>query len=191
MAVFSKLEEAITAFQLKSSLHCKSGCGKCCIKPDIEATILEFLPFAYAKYRAGQAFYWLERLREQNSPLCSILDLESTGVGLCSHYQHRGLICRLFGYSARRNKYGARELATCQVIKTEQSEAYKNTVNAIAEGMEVPVMSHYYTMLHGIDADLTREFYPINVAIRKALEIVLHYYAYRDEPLLDEPLAEA
>jgi hypothetical protein len=33
--------------------------------------------------------------------------------------------------------------------------------------------------LHAIDIDLTRDFYPINKAIRKAIETVLHYYAYR------------
>jgi len=40
-------------------------------------------------------------------------------------------------------------------------------------------MSDYYMQLHGIDFDLAREFYPINTAIRKAIETVLQYYAYR------------
>jgi hypothetical protein len=46
-AVFEKLDKEIAAFQSWSGLHCKFGCGKCCTKPDIEATILEFLPFIY------------------------------------------------------------------------------------------------------------------------------------------------
>jgi len=33
--------------------------------------------------------------------------------------------------------------------------------------------------LHSIDMELTKDFYPINIAIGKAIEEVLHYYAYR------------
>jgi len=40
-------------------------------------------------------------------------------------------------------------------------------------------MSEYYMRMHAIDPDLSRDFYPINQAIRKAIEAVLQYYAYR------------
>ena len=177
--VFHHLDQAIAKFQSGSTLHCKFGCGKCCFKPDIEATILEFLPFAFHLYQQGQAEAWYERLKINTSPVCLILNPTQGGTGLCSEYPHRGLICRLFGYSARTNKYGRHELVTCQIIKSEQTSAYENTEQKIEEGEEVPVMSDYYMRLHGIDAELTREFYPINQAIQKAVETVLHYYAYR------------
>jgi hypothetical protein len=90
------------------------------------------------------------------------------------------LICRLFGYSARVNKYGGKELVTCQIIKTEQNDAYVTSQKTISEGGDVPVMSHYYMQLHAIDPDLTRDFYPINVAMRRAIEVVMQYYAYRE-----------
>ena len=41
-------------------------------------------------------------------------------------------------------------------------------------------MNHYYMRLVGIDPQLARDFYPINKAIKLAIETVLHYYAYRD-----------
>jgi hypothetical protein len=41
-------------------------------------------------------------------------------------------------------------------------------------------MNQYYMQLHGIDFELTRDFYPINKAIEKAIETVLGYFAYRD-----------
>jgi len=34
--------------------------------------------------------------------------------------------------------------------------------------------------LVAIDPQLARDFYPINTAIKLAIETVLHYYAYRD-----------
>jgi Fe-S-cluster containining protein len=176
---FKKLDEEIASFQSWSGLHCKFGCGKCCFKPDIEATILEFLPFANHLHQTGQAFQWLDRLNNTESSICLILNPTQSGAGLCTEYPYRGLICRLFGYSARTNKYAERELVTCQIIKSEQSENYEKAVNKIADGSGVPMMNQFYMQLHAIDIDLTRDFYPINTAIKKAIETVLHYYAYR------------
>ena len=177
--VFARLDHEISRFQSSSSLHCKFGCGKCCFKADIEATILEFLPFALYLHQQGKAEQWYDNLLSHDSPVCLILNPTQAGTGLCSEYPYRGLICRLFGYSARTNKYGKPELVTCQIIKTEQSQAYETAEQKIENAGEVPVMSDFYMQLHGIDPDLTREFYPINVAIRKAIETVRQYYAYR------------
>jgi Fe-S-cluster containining protein len=177
--VFNRLDNAILMFQESTSLHCKAGCGKCCFKADIEATILEFLPFAFHLQKEGRAEEWYEQLKQSDSSICLILNPTQAGAGLCSQYQHRGLICRLFGYSARTNKYEKRELVTCQIIKSEQSIAFAEAEKRIVGGEGVPVMSVYYMQLHAIDFELTRDFYPINQAIRKAIEVVLQYYAYR------------
>jgi len=179
--VFRELDAEIAQFQSASTLHCGWGCGKCCFKPDIEATVLEFLPFALHLYGQDRALDWLSKLDETDSSVCLILNPTQAGAGLCSEYPHRGLICRLFGYSARTNKYGANELVTCQIIKTEQAEAFRSAEEKIAEGMPVPVMNEFYMQLHAIDAELAIVHYPINEAIRKAIETVLHYYAYRGE----------
>lgn len=179
-ALFDELDSQISRFQSATSLHCGFGCGKCCFKPDIEATILEFLPFALHLYREGLAEEWYHRLQETTSTVCLILNPTQSGAGLCSEYAHRGLICRLFGYSARTNKHGKKELVTCTIIKTEQSDAFSRATEGIDGGLPVPVMSQFYFQLMAIDADLSREFYPINTAIRKALETVMQYYAYRD-----------
>lgn len=177
--VFKKLDQEIASLQSWSGLHCKFGCGKCCSKPDIEATILEFLPFAFHLYKNDLAFEWLEKLKINDSSLCLILNPTQNGAGLCSEYIHRGMICRLFGYSARTNKYGKAELVTCQIIKTEQPENYQRTVKKIDDGVQLPIMSNYYMQLHAIDFELTREFFPINEAIKRSIEIILHYFAYR------------
>ena len=178
-SVFKKLDEAISKFQSWSSLHCEFGCGKCCFKPDIEATALEFLPFALNIYKNNQADEWLTKLSQTDSNICLILQPNQAGAGLCSDYVHRGLICRLFGYSARTNKYSKKELVTCQIIKTNQSEKFIDAESKIEAGAEIPVMNEFYMQLASIDFEMAREFYPINVALRKSIEIVLHYYAYR------------
>lgn len=178
--VFEKLDQEIAGFQQHSGLHCKFGCGKCCYKADLEATPLEFLPFAFYLYKNELAFEWLERLKNAASPLCLILNPTQSGAGLCSEYKHRGLICRLFGYSARTNKYNQKEYVTCQIIKTEQQENYEAAAARVEAGESIPVMNQFYMQLHAIDMELTRDFYPINEAIQKAIENVLSYYAYRE-----------
>ncbi len=178
--VFALLDQEISEFRNSSGLSCKAGCGKCCTKADIEATVLEFIPFAQFIYQKGQANEWLEKLQPAGEELCLFFNPHSAGGGMCSQYEHRGLICRLFGFSARTNKYSKREFVTCQTIKNEQSQAYAETVRAVENGGAVPVMNQHYMRLHGIDADLAQKFYPINEAIRRAIETVLHYYAYRE-----------
>jgi Fe-S-cluster containining protein len=175
--VFERLDQEIGVFQRCTGLHCPAGCGKCCFKPDIEATVLEFLPFARHLYNTGEAMAWLEKDDEQ--VVCHILNPAQPGQGLCSSYPHRGLICRLFGYAARTSKYGRPELVTCAVIKQEGS--FPQVRMRIEKGeLAVPLMSAYYMQLYAIDMELARSFYPINQAIRRALEVVVQYYAYRE-----------
>jgi Fe-S-cluster containining protein len=177
--VLAELDQEISSFQGWSGLHCGYGCGKCCFKADIEATVLEFLPFAWHLHAGGLSEEWRDRLLNEESTVCVILNPTLAGAGLCSQYAHRGLICRLFGYSARTNKYNQKELVTCQIIKSEQTSAFEDASRQIEGGRHVPVMTDFYYRLQSIDAELAREFHPINVAIRKAIETVMHYYAYR------------
>jgi len=179
--ILLELDEDIKHFQSRSSLGCKFGCGKCCFKPDIEATPLEFLPFAFHLYQTRKGEEWLERLDKMNDEkICAILNPTQAGAGLCSEYAHRGLICRLFGFSARTNKYDKKELVTCSIIKTEQVEKFQETEIQINSGGKVPVMSDYYMKLYDVDPILANEFVPINQAIKRAIEIVLQYFLYRE-----------
>lgn len=179
--VFDKLDKEIRSFQNSTSLHCLSGCGACCKKPDIEATILEFLPFAYHLFKEGQAMETYEKLRNDPSSICMAFSPFQVGsdAGFCGEYPYRGLICRLFGFSAVRNKYGEAQLLTCRKIKEDQAEAYEESKERIRMGMAVPFTQEHYLRLYAIDPDLSRKFYPINIAITKALEEVLKYYSYR------------
>lgn len=181
--VFTSLDEEIRLFQGWSGLHCKTGCGKCCLKPDIEATALEFLPFAYYLYKNNTAEAWYEKLKYTEDSLCVLLDRSPLeGKGMCSEYTYRGLICRLFGFSARKNKYGKFDLVTCQTIKSEQADQFIQAASLIEKGSSnVPFMSHFHMRLMAIDGQLAGTHYPINKAIRMAIENVLSYYAYRSE----------
>ena len=177
--VYLKLDREIAKMQSESGMHCLSGCGECCKKPDIEASPLEFLPLALQLYDEGKAESFLEELKANTSSTCHVFRPYVTNFGgLCNEYPNRGLICRLFGFTARRDKEGKPELVTCKLIKTEQMENYERAISNMKSGKKIPVMSEFYTRLSSIDPSLSG-FYPINEAMEKAIETVLHYYAYR------------
>lgn len=180
--LFVKLDAEINSFQASSTLHCLPGCGRCCTHNEIEASPLEFLPWAYHLFVNGDAQDMLEELAAHPSSVCHVYSpvgsLEA-GKGSCGNYPYRGLICRLFGFGATTDKYGKLRLAVCSTIKKDQALAYHNAETMITEGLSVPVFTEYYMRLSQIDFLLGRMIVPINEALKLAIEEVLHYYSYR------------
>ena len=178
--VYQHLDNEIATFQKASGLKCLSGCGLCCKKPDIAATPLEFLPLAYYLFKENKAYEMLENLRENDSSICMAFKpfLTAEDKGFCGSYGQRGLICRLFGFSASVDKNNLPRLATCKYIKAEQPNEI-DFVNSNIEALTVPIMRNYYFKLRAIDSELSISLIPINKAIEEALKTVLAYYAYR------------
>jgi len=185
--LFHQLEQETTAFAKVSGMSCVSGCGKCCTYPDVEASPLEFLPWAFHLFLNGEAENTLLKLKEKNSSTCMIYKpLSIIDQGSCSNYKYRGLICRLFGSAASTDKYGKLRLATCKIIKEGQTDAYNSNLEALSKGLSVPIFSTYYMQLNQIDFHLGNIILPINKALKIAIEEVLHYYAYRPFPIFGE-----
>ncbi len=183
--LYDQLEKEIAQFQSHTKLHCIAGCGKCCTKPDVEASPLEFLPWAYHIFLEGMAMDVLGEIKKKPTATCHLyrsLTLLDSAKGSCGDYPHRGLICRLFGYAAGRDKLGQLRLATCTIIKENQQEDFQLTALAINSGLSIPIFSEYYQKLANIDFRLGNQIVPINMALQMALEEVLHYYAYRPMP---------
>lgn len=182
-SLFYQLEQEVAQFEQASGLGCVAGCGKCCTYPNVEASPLEFLPWAFHLFINDQAEKTLNELNENQSSTCIIYkSLAIVDHGRCSQYKYRGLICRLFGFSASTDKYGDLRLATCKIIKEGQAEAYKSTAEAISKGLHIPVFTEYYMQLSQIDFYLGTRIVPINIALKMALEEVLQYYSYRPFP---------
>jgi Fe-S-cluster containining protein len=184
--LFKQLDLEVSEFQNKTKLHCLSGCGNCCNKPTIEASPLEFLPLAFYLFLNGKAETTLKELNaKQKQSICHIyssLNFIDSTLGRCSNYHYRGLICRLFGYAASRDKYGQQRLVTCKIIKENQQIAYQDTIEAINKGLYLPLFTDYYMQLSQIDFKLGNMIVPINKALKLAIEEVLQYYAYRPFP---------
>lgn len=178
--LFQELDEESKQFNAESGMGCISGCGFCCANPEVPASPLEFLPLAFDLFEKGIAEEIANQLALQDQPgNCVVYRSQKEDVtkGYCGNYANRGLICRLFGASARKTKYGQKELITCKILKAEKKEAFLLTSSKINMGMEIPMATGMYTRLADVDEYLANQ-YPVNQAILMALELVLRFKFY-------------
>ncbi|MFY0686234.1 MAG: YkgJ family cysteine cluster protein [Cyclobacteriaceae bacterium] len=184
--LFDRLEIETENVKHATGMHCLTGCGNCCMKPDIEASVLEFLPFAFDLFLKRQTELFKIRLEDSGS-ICLLFNPLSVASntdyqqGKCGEYANRGLICRLFGYATIRDKNGQNVLSTCKWIKTTQLEEVAIAQSLIVK-KQVPGFLNYYQRLVQIDFKLSQELLPINEAIGRAIAEVEHYYLYRPFP---------
>ena len=180
--LYKELSKSGAAFKEKAGYDCIKGCSACCQKADIEATILEFLPLAYYAFRDGRADELYNKFKNSDdSSICGNYNpfLTEINGGACSEYVHRGMICRLFAFSAITNKAGLKQLVACKTIKTEFALSYEIAQKNINISLKVPMMNEYYMRLYNIDPSLATKYYPINEAILRSLEYVMMYYSFR------------
>lgn len=178
--VFRQLDKETGKLAQQTGIKCLNNCNLCCMKKDLEANVLEFLPFAYYLVKNNLHEQALELL-DTNPEFCINLNLTPAPgkPSGCSVYGHRGLICRLFGSAAIRDKSGKLSVYACTYMKAEYPENFRKTNEQINSGMAFPVVSDYYYQIYFIDSQLASDYNPINVSIRKAIEKVAYYYAYK------------
>ena len=182
--LFGELEAQSKQFHAEAGMGCISGCGFCCSNPEVPASALEFLPLAFDLYDKGQAEELAAQLAAtQSKGVCVVYRAQSPDLskGFCGNYTKRGLICRVFGASARMNtKTNQKELITCKQLKSERPEAFQAVSARINADLDIPLAPAYYTRLKDIDEALT-VLQPVNEAILLALELVLRYRFYEEE----------
>lgn len=163
-------------FQKISQMGCSPSCSLCCLKKDIFASPLEFLPFAYHLFQNEKAEIFYDELntRETNS-ICGVFTPVSLSGWGCAEYEHRGLICRLFGYSTSPDKMNQKRMVSCKTLK--ETPAYQQLKQANL--LKAPSFPDYYMKLAAIDWQLANESLPINQAIKQAIELVVTYFSYR------------
>lgn len=187
LKVFKVLEEEASQFTSESGLSCITGCGACCANPQIPASPLEFLPLAFDFYYKGIAESILLLLEsDDENGNCIVYRANSTDAksGYCTNYKSRGMICRLFGASARKNKYGLKDIIICKTLKEGKSNAFHEATKRINEDLPIPNASKFYMFLDEIDDSLTQQM-PINKAIAFSLELVLRFKFYEER--VEEP----
>lgn len=177
--IFDEMGETFSAFQRESGLSCPTGCGKCCLYPEIESTILECLPFALDVHRKGELDQWLEKIQKADS-ICAIWEGDrATGMGRCTSYTARPSVCRVFGASGYYDKNGAQVLSICKVIRETHMEIAQKVVENSAKE-KTPMITHWYARIQALGQGDLLMRRPINEAIHGALELIGFYAQYQD-----------
>ncbi len=173
LRLFKEVNQVSERFQGAIGMSCLSGCGQCCENPHIEATVLEMLPLAFDYYLREGTDWPNQGLVDQQS-VCRfyVADEKVSGKGRCSQYELRPMLCRLFGFSTRLNKYGREEFMTCRPLKENFPQACSRAQDIVASGVEAPFMNEFSLKLDAIEPSLSREKMPISLAFEKAVGLI-------------------
>lgn len=170
MSLFEDIDHRTESFSKQTGLKCKNGCGACCENPNIETTAAEMLPLAAHLWAKGLAEETIQSKASKNICVFYQPDINVPSQGRCGIYAYRPGICRLFGFAARRDKYGTRELVTCKIIKDSQPQDCKRTQEQLPHGLEAPLLTDHAMRVSTIDPVHGVALLPINQAIGRAIE---------------------
>lgn len=180
LSIYDALDENILRFKQTAGIDCAPGCGRCCERPGsaIEAGVLELLPLSLELWQGKEAEGRLAQARQAGEHAPCIFygpDPSLPGNGRCGVYRLRPLVCRLFGFSFRRDKYGRPVLVACRVMKKiypDLSARFGSTVEpgGLAALIAALNMTDYAHRMAGVEPSLGSRRMPINEAVACALE---------------------
>lgn len=175
--LYSELESKIDNVKKITGLNCTKNCRVCCETPveNIEVSIFELLPLSIELWKTKKAEEILKKIEDNDDKRRCVLYVDDQKLltnGGCSFYKLRPLICRLFGFSAIINKKGDKELTICKVIRNSRNELIQEIRNKIQDEEELPIYSEFTQRLMGINPYLGQNRFPINLAQKKAVELV-------------------
>jgi len=175
--VFAELDKEIEIFQEHTGLHCTARCNMCCMKKNLETSVLEFLPLAIHLFENNLYEQFFDELAKgQDYCIClSNLKVEGQLTG-CSQYKYRGLICRQFGFSGLIGKNGDKKIYTCKTIKTTLPVQYESAMSRINQKLKIPLASDFQIRMDEIDPIMANDVNFINISIEKAISKVAYYY---------------
>jgi uncharacterized protein len=173
--LYEELDRRILRFQKATGLKCPQGCGACCVFQEVEATVLEVLPLAIESFSAEQENILYARIEEEEGKgdrICILYqpDLRTPGNGKCTCYNVRPLLCRLFGFAARRNKQGNLELCTCKLLRATSSPELQKAGEKARSKFSLPVYQEISMRIATLNPGMGFRRLPLNLAIKSAIE---------------------
>jgi Fe-S-cluster containining protein len=186
MHVYQTLEIERLRFLQMTGLYCLPRCGNCCNSKELSAAIIECIPAAIYLWNSGNGDEFYTKL-EQSDPsngCCFFTPSSSRETGICSLYQYRFLVCRLFANTVQINSHGEPQLITCQRIKAARAAEYAEAIQSLRQGLPAPIARNFRMQLYGIEPALGSTIYPLHTAMMHALEITYwhfgpHHYHFR------------
>jgi len=167
-----------SSFLRLSGLGCLPGCGSCCDAPSasIECTVLEAMPMALMLWdtgRAGAAHNLASDASDTGRCVLYSGPSLERGLGGCSEYASRPLVCRLFGFSSVRDKRGQSRLSLCGRVRQSHAARAHAASEMVTTGVDLPSLAGFHTRARGLNPALAAQRSGINTALMKALERVM------------------
>ncbi|MFH1437967.1 MAG: YkgJ family cysteine cluster protein [Pseudomonadota bacterium] len=154
-------EMAALRFGRDAGLACPTGCGDCCRDDRPGDSVLAALPAA--AWAIGEDLVdLLAAAVKEPSGVCVFYDGDAAKH--CRVYPLRPLVCRLFGFAGRHDKYGNIDFRPCRRMKG----AAESPGSAVP-----PVFSDLALQLEGFYPPLGRERRPLNIAFHEAAQWLL------------------
>jgi len=173
--LYQRFDKIIERFKRVTNISCPKRCSYCCRHWWVEATVLEVLPLAREIYARGQEEAIMKQIQEKQTredTLCVLLLPESNKEveGYCAYYAWRPLMCRLFGFAARKNKHGDLEFCSCRIIREVNPWSVKRAEMALQGKLKLPVYQEAFMEIASLDTSRGYRRLPINLAIKEAIE---------------------
>lgn len=176
--LYQEMSDTFSSYQNKSGLQCMSSCGRCCINPEIEASLYEMIPMALSIYDEGELENWVVKLSTSEQTTClALIPGQNIGDGKCGQYNGRPSVCRMFGVAGYKNKKHEVTLSICKFLK-EHHKLTDPPQNLTADN--TPMMTEWSYKLSALEPKLIQERMPINKALLFALQKVALYAQYQE-----------
>jgi Fe-S-cluster containining protein len=188
--LYQRADAAVAGFVETSGVSCPHGCGSCCegFVPDILPLEAAYLATFIAGTDRARAYAYaaagLEaRLREDGRLGCPLY--ADDRAYHCTAYEARPLICRMFAFSATRDKRGVPTFSVCKKgLSANGSRTATGDSLLEVFGVMPPVMSDMGSELASIDPDSSVDRKALPIALTEALSRVLFLVGMKD----DDPL---
>lgn len=176
--LYQEMGQTFSSHQSKVGLSCPSGCGQCCLNPEVDASPWEMLPMAIKIYDEGKLEEWLERLEQTPPGHCLIFEYQGGRKGFCSSYNERPSLCRMFGVSAYLDKNQNPTLSICKLLKQDYPEKIQQVTKEIDP--TTPKLRDWSIRLTTLHPELIQKRIPINEALKLALQKVAFYAQFQE-----------
>ncbi|WP_372365849.1 YkgJ family cysteine cluster protein [Candidatus Uabimicrobium sp. HlEnr_7] len=168
-AIYEKIENQVDNLKKKTCVSCIVNCGECCKRFEPYISVLEAVPLAKYLRNHPEKHKLYKRNVEQNKVkwnACPFYDNETH----CTVYDIRPLICRLFGFSANRNRQQKIIFATCTKIEQEMPEKVKVARILTAKGLDVPIYQDIAQEIQDIDFVMATDYHPFSKSVKIAMD---------------------
>ncbi|NWF56425.1 MAG: YkgJ family cysteine cluster protein [Syntrophaceae bacterium] len=174
--VYADLDRQVSGFKRRAGIECLRRCTYCCATAKfVEASIFEMLPLSLHLWQEGRAEALWKNLEGIHPEEPCVLLQANPPEGLsggCSYYRFRPLVCRLFGFAATLDKHGNPRVGICRPLKEMDKHMSDRIDERVRGGLPVPLMPDFSRRVAFLHPHFGQEKYPINLALREALEIV-------------------